>query len=282
MSENQKAPEVITEETQIEAEIHAKEAKIHVSASQAEKSTHSSRPTALITGASRGIGLSIAKTLASEGYDLVLTCSHSIEELASQTHALEREYGICCRAFACDGGNSAAVKALFAEYGDHPLDLLVNNAGISYIGLLQEMSDEEWSRILSVNLSACFYTCRAAIPLFLRYHTGRVINISSVWGNVGASMEVAYSATKGGVNAFTKALAKELAPENIPVNAIACGVIDTQMNQCFSEEERQALRQEIPADRFAAPGEVAQAVLSLCRMPSYLTGQIITLDGGWI
>ncbi len=249
---------------------------------ETDKSSDSPRPTALITGASRGIGLAIAGVLAAEGYDLVLTCSNSITELNRQADLLEKEYGILCRAFSCDGGDPDAVRTLFAEYGDRPLELLVNNAGISHIGLLQDMSDADWNRILSVNLSACFYTCRAAIPLFLRYHTGRVINISSVWGNVGASMEVAYSATKGGVNAFTKALAKELAPENIPVNAIACGVIDTQMNQCFSQEERQALQQEIPADRFADPREVAQTVLSLCRMPSYLTGQIITLDGGWI
>ena len=271
MDVNQKTQKKITEDS-----------KTSASASADEKTPHSPHPAALITGASRGIGLAIARSLASAGYDLVLTCNHSMEELTLQANALEREYGIRCRAFTCDGGDPAAVKSLFAAYGDHPLDLLVNNAGISYIGLLQEMSDEEWSRILSVNLSACFYTCRAAIPLFLRHRTGRIINISSVWGNVGASMEVAYSATKGGVNAFTKALAKELAPENIPVNAIACGVIDTQMNQCFSEEERRALRQEIPADRFADPGEVAQTVLSLCQMPSYLTGQIITLDGGWI
>ncbi len=260
--------------------------KISQAASEEAKETNNSsaspRPTALITGASRGIGLAIAGALAAEGYDLVLTCSSSITELNRQADLLEKEYGILCRAFSCDGGDPDSVRTLFAEYGDRPLELLVNNAGISHIGLLQDMSDADWNRILSVNLSACFYTCRAAIPLFLRYRTGRVINISSVWGNVGASMEVAYSATKGGVNAFTKALAKELAPENIPVNAIACGVIDTQMNQCFSPEERQALQQEIPADRFADPREVAQTVLSLCRMPSYLTGQIITLDGGWI
>ncbi len=238
--------------------------------------------TALVTGASRGIGLAIAEALAGEGYDLVLTCSHSADKLTKEVEMLQEKYGISCQGFVCDGGDPDAVRNLFAAYGDRPLSLLVNNAGISYIGLLQEMSDEDWNRILSVNLSACFYTSRAAIPLFLRYRTGRIINISSVWGNVGASMEVAYSATKGGVNAFTRALAKELAPEGIPVNAIACGVIDTQMNQCFSEEEREALRQEIPADRFADPREVAQAVLSLCEMPSYLTGQIITMDGGWI
>ncbi len=116
----------------------------------------------------------------------------------------------------------------------------------------------------------------------LQRKSGKIINISSVWGNVGASCEVAYSASKGGVNAFTRALAKELAPSNIQVNAIACGMIDTRMNDCFSEEERLALAEEIPSGRFGTPEEVAALALQLCTENSYLTGQIITLDGGWI
>lgn len=115
----------------------------------------------------------------------------------------------------------------------------------------------------------------------LKKHSGKIINISSVWGNVGASTEVAYSATKGGMNAFTKALAKELAPSNIQVNAIACGVIDTDMNKCFSKEDMQLLIEEIPSDRIGQPEEVAQMVIQIIKSPSYLTGQIITLDGGW-
>ena len=111
---------------------------------------------------------------------------------------------------------------------------------------------------------------------------GKIINISSVWGNVGASCEVAYSATKGGINSFTKALGKELAPSNIQVNAIACGIIDTDMNKCFSDEERKELMEEVPAGRFAKPSEVSELALSLCQGNDYLTGQIITLDGGWI
>ena len=115
----------------------------------------------------------------------------------------------------------------------------------------------------------------------LQKQAGKIINISSVWGNVGASCEVAYSATKGGMNTFTKALAKELAPSNIQVNAIACGCIDTQMNACFSDEEKAALAEEIPAGRFAQPEEVAALVLDLAQKHTYLTGQIITLDGAW-
>ena len=161
------------------------------------------------------------------------------------------------------------------------LTLLVNNAGVSHIGLLHEMTPEEWQSLMNVNLNALFYTCRHAIPMMLKHHAGHIVNISSVWGNVGASMEVAYAASKGGVNAFTKALAKELAPSGIRVNAIACGVIDTDMNRCFSEEELSALRAEIPADRFGQTSEVADLLLSIVNAPSYLTGQVITLDGSW-
>ncbi len=157
------------------------------------------------------------------------------------------------------------------------LDILVNNAGIASFGLLSQMSAEQWRRIMA----SCFYTCRAAIPLMLQKHSGKIINISSVWGSQGASMEVAYSASKGGVNAFTKALAKELAPSNIQVNAIACGFIDTDMNAALDAEARNALRDEIPADRFGTPQEAAELIFSIAHAPSYMTGQIITIDGGW-
>ena len=116
----------------------------------------------------------------------------------------------------------------------------------------------------------------------VRQHSGKIINISSQWGNVGASMEVAYSATKGGMNAFTKALAKELAPSNVQVNAIACGVIDTDMNRCYSSAELLSLKEEIPAERMGTPADVGDLVLSLLNTSDYLTGQIIALDGGWI
>lgn len=234
---------------------------------------------ALVTGASRGIGAAIAHALASEGYHLYLTCLHSARELTSLSDMLSDKYQIVCRPLIADMGVSSDVEHIFEEIPE--LDVLINNAGISYIGLLQDMSTEDWHRLMHTNLDALFYTSRLAIPRMLRRGQGRIINISSVWGNCGASMEVAYSASKGGVNSFTKALAKELAPSNIQVNAIACGVIDTEMNHCFTSEERDALREEIPADRFGQPEEVARMVLSLLHAPSYLTGQIITLDGGW-
>ncbi len=235
--------------------------------------------TALVTGASRGIGRAIAETLAAEGYRLYLTCKSSETDLTQLSHRLSENYHVECTPILADMGDARAVDWLFSQIPD--LTLLVNNAGISHIGLLHEMSVEEWQRLMNVNLNALFYTCRLAVPMMLKNHAGKIINISSVWGNVGASMEVAYSASKGGVNAFTKALAKELAPSGIQVNAIACGVIDTQMNGSLSMEDMELLRNEIPADRIGQPEEVAELLLVLLHAPSYLTGQVITLDGGW-
>jgi len=234
---------------------------------------------ALVTGASRGIGREIAKMLAAEGYHLYLTCIRSGQTLSALAAELSGRYHISCAPFVGDMGNADDVSALFSSIED--LDVLINNAGISYVGLLSEMSLTDWRKVMSTNLDAVFYTSRLAIPLMLHKHSGKIINISSVWGNVGASMEVAYSASKGAVNGFTKALAKELAPSNIQVNAIACGVIDTDMNRSFSPEEMEALRQEIPCDRIGTPAEAAQMVRNLLDAPAYLTGQVITLDGGW-
>lgn len=234
---------------------------------------------ALITGASRGIGRAVAEYLAQEGYHLYLVCKQSTDMLTALVAQLSTQYGICCTPFTADVGNPDDMEKLFAQV--NTLDVLVNNAGISYVGLLHEMSVDDWRKVMQTNLDSLFYTSRLAVPLMLRRHSGRIINISSVWGNVGASMETAYSASKGGVNSFTKALAKELAPSGIQVNAIACGVIDTDMNRCFTEEDMTALKNEIPADRIGQPEEVAQMVVSLLHAPAYLTGQVVTLDGGW-
>ena len=217
--------------------------------------------------------------LASDGYHLYLTCIHSGEILSAFAAELAGRYSVSCTPFVGDMGNFDDVSALFASI--EQLDVLVNNAGISYVGLLSEMSLTDWRKIMSTNLDSVFYTSKLSVPLMLRRHSGKIVNISSVWGNVGASMEVAYSASKGAVNSFTKALAKELAPSNIQVNAVACGVIDTDMNHCFSPEEMDALRQEIPCDRIGMTAEVAQMVKSVLGAPAYLTGQVITLDGGW-
>ena len=186
--------------------------------------------------------------------------------------------------FCGDMGDPAFVfsmgKEVLASFSK--IDVIVNNAGISHIGLLCDMTAEEWNRILSVNLSSCFYTAKAFVPAMISAKSGRIVNISSMWGTAGASCEAAYSASKGGVNSLTRALAKELAPSGISVNAIACGAVDTDMNAFLSSEERTALEEEIPAGRFATPEEVADTVLTLLKSPTYLTGQIVGLDGGYL
>ena len=237
---------------------------------------------ALVTGATRGIGRAIAGRLASQGYELYLTCLNSMDALTEYAKQLHEKYGVNCYPFQVDMGCAEDVERLFSSAPIRSLDVLVNNAGISYIGLLQDMTPEEWNRVLATNLTGCFLTCRQAIPLMVRAKRGRILNISSVWGAAGASMEAAYSASKGAVNSLTKALAKELAPSNIQVNALACGVIDTDMNRCFSEEERRALMEEIPAGRFGTPEEAAVLACQILEAPEYMTGQIITMDGGWI
>ena len=234
---------------------------------------------ALVTGASRGIGLAVAEALAREGYDLYLTCDRTFDVLKDISENLSKTYAVSVTPARTDMSKEDEVETLFA--GIDSLDLLINNAGISYIGLLQDMTLNEWRRIINVNLDSAFLTCRAALNLMIPKQSGRIINISSIWGDRGASMEVAYSASKGGLNAFTRALAKEVAPSNIQVNAIACGVIDTEMNRCFSTEEMASIIEEIPADRLGLPSEVAALAVSLASAPSYLTGQIITIDGGF-
>lgn len=240
--------------------------------------------TALITGASHGIGKAIAHQLAKEGYQLALNCRQSKEEIHKLCAMLKKSYGILAIPCICDIGDVKAVDSMFAfireKIGDP--NCVINNAGISQIGLLSDLSADRWQEILSTNLSSVFYCCKQAIPAMVRNQYGKIINISSVWGEAGASCEVAYSASKGGVNAFTKALAKELAPSNIQVNAIACGCISTRMNACLNKEELEQLEEEIPSGRFGEPKEVAQLVSVLLSGHSYLTGQIIRLDGGWI
>ena len=242
------------------------------------------KQTALITGASRGIGAALAETFARAGYQLTLCCQHSEGKLMELVQRLQEQYHTTVLVRIGDVGDYAFVKMMVDEtleaFG--ALDVLINNAGISYIGLLTDMSIEDWNRIVATNLTSVFSTCRCVVPSMVHNKRGRIINISSVWGNVGASCEVAYSACKGGINSFTRALGKELAPSQITVNAIACGVIDTDMNRCFSEEERAELIAEIPAERMGRPEEVAELALSIASGHAYLNGQIITLDGGWI
>jgi len=238
------------------------------------------KKTILITGASRGIGRAIAYAAAPHFDRMIITCKNASDKLLELKQDLENDYALECLSYVGDMSDYAFVESVFS--GLDRIDAVINNAGVSYIGLLSDMTVDEWNRIMNTNLNSAFYTSKLAIPLMLSRKEGRIINISSIWGNAGASMEVAYSASKGAINSFTKALAKELAPSNIQVNALACGVIDTDMNRCFSDEEREMIINEIPADRMGSVQEAAQAVMMLLNAPAYLTGQIVTMDGGYL
>lgn len=241
------------------------------------------RKTVLITGASRGIGKAIAIKFAKKNYNVVINCINSEDKLLATKKEIE-SYKVSCLTFVGDIGIYDNALKLFEQIKKHfgKIDVLVNNAGISYIGLLSDMSSEDWDRIVQTNLTSVFNCCKLAIPSMVSNKSGKIINISSVWGKTGASCEVAYSATKGGVNAFTKALAKELGPSNIQVNAIACGAIDTEMNQWLADDELLEIINEIPASRLGQASEVADLVYHLAYKNTYLTGQVINLDGGWI
>ena len=221
-----------------------------------------------------------ARALAGDGYDLVLVCRRSMNRLEELKKELEGTYDICCQTILCDVSDAGQVETMIKQAGE--IHVLVNNAAISYVGLLTDMSIQQWHEVMDTNLNALFYTCRLVIPQMVQRKAGRIINVSSVWGNVGASMEVAYSTAKGGVNSFTKALAKELAPSGIQVNGVAFGVIDTDMNACFTREEMESLREEIPADRIGSAREAGEMIRQMLYLPDYLTGQMIAMDGGWI
>ena len=240
------------------------------------------KPVALVTGASRGIGEAIAITLAKHGYDLIITSSKSHLALENVSRKIEAT-GARCLWMTSDVASYADTQKLFeriALFTDH-LDLMVNNAAASYIGLLTDMTLETWHQLLHTNLTGLFNTSKFAIPMMVTRKKGVILNISSIWGSTGASCEVAYSATKGGVDSFTKALAKELAPSNIRVNAVACGVIDTHMNAWLTATEKDDLIADIGLGRMGTPQDIANVVLFLASdASSYITGQIITVDGG--
>lgn len=241
------------------------------------------RKTVLVTGASRGIGKAIAIKYAKKGYNVVINCIKN-DELLEKVKKEVESYQVSCLAFVGDIGNHQICKELFSQIKKQfsHLDVVINNAGISYIGLLTDMTIDDWNRIMETNLTSVFNVCNLAVPDMIQQKKGKIVNISSVWGKTGASCEVAYSTTKGGINAFTKALAKELAPSNIQVNAVACGAIDTEMNHFLEDDELMALIDEIPAGRLGQAEEVADFVYALTHKNEYLTGQVINLDGGWI
>lgn len=237
----------------------------------------------LITGSSRGIGRTCALAFAEHGWHVFINCRNSLDQLKETERMILASGGICTM-LPGDVGSPDDVRTMFDKISTlcGGLEVLVNNAGRAYFGLLSDMTDEDWRAVIDTDLSSAFYCCRAAIPYMVSRKSGKIINISSMWGTAGASCEAAYSAAKSGLHGLTRALAKELAPSNIQVNALACGVIDTEMNARLSTEERAALEEEIPAGRYGTPEEAARAVLMLAEAPAYLTGQIIGLDGGMI
>ena len=237
----------------------------------------------LVTGASRGIGRAIAIELASKGAAIAINYSKD-DEGAKVTLENVIKNGGYGKLFKKDISNYNNCRELMDEVIETfgKLDVLVNNAGRSKVGLLMDMSLEEINDLVNTNLMGAIYLSKLAINNMMR-NGGNIINISSVWGEVGASCEVIYSATKGGLNLFTKALAKEVASFNIRVNSVAPGVINTEMNNVLDSEDKEVLKNEIPMMRFGEAHEVARVVSFLCEDKcKYLTGQIIRIDGGFI
>ena len=241
---------------------------------------------AVITGASRGVGKAIAEALAEDGWRLLLNCRSRFDLLDATCAVLAEKTE--CRAVhgEIDGEILGSFLGMDLNSSRPAAEedeiLLVNNGGISRFNLLQDVSDAEFGELLDANLGSMFRLSRVMIPYLLKVEQGRIWNISSVWGVTGASMESIYSLTKGGVNALTKALAKELAPNHIPVNALALGCVDTDMNGWMGPEDRAAVEEEIPYGRMATAGEAAEMLRLLVKAPAYLTGQIIQFDGAWI
>ena len=242
------------------------------------------RKTVLITGGSRGIGKEMCKEFARNGYNVITTYLNSENEINSLKNELS-DFDVMFFAYKCDHSDFDSATTLFKQIkSDMPsitIDVLINNASISIVGLAQDIEKESWDRIWNTNVTSVISMCKECIPFMLSQGHGKIINISSVWGNIGASMESAYSATKGAINSYTKALAKELAPSNIQVNAIAPGIIDTDMNAHLSEAEIREIAEEIPAGRIGKTKDVASLAFMLATSSDYLTGQIITVDGGW-
>lgn len=236
--------------------------------------------TALITGASGGIGSCIARTLSQCGWQLAVTYNSDIDSAKNLCKELENT-----AAFHCDIRDFSSVEKLYGDvlstYGK--IDLVVNNAGMAYSGLLQDMTENEINSLIAADLTGVIYSCRFAADCMVKNHSGNIINISSVWGVAGASCEAVYSAAKGGVIAFTKAMAKELAPSGIRVNCISPGVIKTKMLDCYTLDDLQSLADETPLGRIGTPADVAKAVKFLSSDDSeFITGQNLIVDGGFI
>lgn len=236
--------------------------------------------TVVVTGSSRGIGYEIAKKFYELGANVVLNSSKSYTELSKACEVLTGKEGKSHCILGDVSVYPAAKKVIYETLATFSkIDVLINNAGISYVGLFTEMDYFEWDSIIKNNLYSVLNCTRFALPDMIRRKEGHIINISSIWGEVGASCEAVYSATKGAINAFTKSMAKEVGPSNIKVNAIACGVIDTTMNNFLSDEEKLKLQDNIPLMRLGEGSEIGDFCVSLVKS-NYITGQVISIDGG--
>lgn len=239
---------------------------------------------ALITGASRGIGRAIAIEVAKQGASVIINYSKDDEGAKETLEEIKKVngYGIIIKGdISSFKGSQIVVEEVLQAMGR--IDILINNAGISHIGLFMDATEEQIQQIICTNLLGAMYLTKHVLKDMISRKNGNIINISSIWGEVGASCEVLYSTTKGGLNLFTKALAKEVAPSNIRVNCIAPGVINTSMNSFLGKEEKISLEKEIPLGRFGEPNEIGKLAVFLCSEDSsYVTGQIIRADGGFI
>jgi len=238
--------------------------------------------TALITGASGGIGSKIAQKLSSDGFFVLILGYQNKDSIMNLKARLNKD-GIKCAEYFCDISNYMEVAKLFSEiellYSG--VDVLVNNAGISYIKPFTDITYNEWTEVIDTNLTGMFNTCHFAVPDMIRKKSGKIINISSIWGITGASCETHYSASKAGVIGFTKALAAELAPSGIQVNCVAPGAIETAMNSHLTDDEITDFVESIPMGRMGTPEEVAEAVSFFASDKSdYITGQVLSPNGG--
>lgn len=242
------------------------------------------RSCALVTGASRGIGAAVARRLARDGVGIIVHCRSQAalaDAVAEECRALGAAFAMTACADISAPGEVAALKARLEAAGTLP-DIVVHSAGVARYGLLQDLDEAEWDDIQHVHLKAAYSLAKHFAPAMSWARRGRIVHISSVWGVVGAAGEAAYSAAKGGLNSLTKALARELAGAGVTVNAVAPGVVDTDMLAELEADEREELLAEMPMKRFARPEEVAELVRFLTLgNSSYITGQIVGLSGGW-
>lgn len=235
----------------------------------------------VVTGGSRGIGAEIVKTLANEDYKVILNYNNSKEQAEKIQQEL-LEQGKEIEIIKADVSKKEEAEKLiqFAINKFNKIDVLINNAGISQEGLFTDVTEEEWEKIINTNLNSVFYCTQQALKYMIPEQQGCIINISSIWGETGASCEVAYSTTKAALNGMTKALAKEVGPSNIRVNAIAPGIIDTDMNKNLNFEELKQIKEQIPLNKIGKAVDIAKCVKWLVE-DEYTTGQIISINGGW-